>query len=96
MSLTEQFQQAQVEVKKLPSRPSNDELLELYSLYKQATQGDVSGKRPSMMDITGRAKYDAWAKKKGMNQEDAMQKYVDYVAELQAKYIKNWQNRRSL
>lgn len=58
-------------------RPSNELKLEFYGLYKQATEGDVSGKRPGMMDFVGRAKYDAWAALKGTSPEEAMQRYVD-------------------
>ena len=59
-----------------------DELLELYAFYKQATVGDVSGSRPGMFDLKGRAKYDAWAKKKGLGRDAAMQGYADLVDEL--------------
>jgi len=58
-------------------KPSNEMKLEFYALYKQGTEGDVSGKRPGMMDFVGRAKYDAWEKCKGMSSDDAMQKYID-------------------
>ncbi|QSP95376.1 acyl-CoA-binding protein [Marinobacter salinisoli] len=58
-------------------QPSNEMKLEFYALYKQATEGDVSGKRPGMMDFVGRAKYDAWEKLKGLSKEDAMQQYID-------------------
>ncbi|MGO1461464.1 MAG: acyl-CoA-binding protein [Marinobacter sp.] len=58
-------------------QPSNETKLEFYALYKQGTEGDVSGKRPSMMDFVGRAKHDAWEKCKGMSKDDAMQKYID-------------------
>jgi len=58
-------------------KPSNEMKLEFYALYKQATEGDVSGKRPGMMDFVGRAKFDAWEKLKGMSRDDAMQKYID-------------------
>jgi acyl-CoA-binding protein len=58
-----EFEAAQRRVKELTSAPSNDDLLELYALYKQATAGDVAGSRPGMMDFKGRAKWDAWAKK---------------------------------
>lgn len=57
--------------------PSNDLKLEFYALYKQATEGDVSGKRPGMMDFVGRAKFDAREKVKGMSREEAMQRYID-------------------
>ncbi len=58
-------------------KPSNELKLEFYGLYKQATEGDVSGKRPGMMDFVGRAKYDAWEKLKGTSKEQAMQQYID-------------------
>ncbi|EON91813.1 acyl-coA-binding protein, ACBP [Marinobacter lipolyticus SM19] len=57
--------------------PSNEMKLEFYALYKQATEGDASGKRPGMMDFVGRAKYDAWAELKGTSSDEAMQKYID-------------------
>lgn len=76
------FAQAAADSKNLAARPDNDTLLQLYSLYKQATDGDVSGKRPGMMDFVGRAKYDAWAALKGTGAETAMQKYVDLVESL--------------
>ena len=83
MALNEEFQKASEEVKNLSQRPSNDQLLELYALYKQGSEGDVSGKRPGLLDIKGRAKYDAWSKKAGMSSEEAMQAYVNYVRDLQ-------------
>ena len=62
-----------------PIKPSNEEKLQMYALYRQATDGDVSGKRPGMLDPVGRFKYDAWAKLKGMSSEEAMKQYVDQV-----------------
>ena len=82
MADQQEFEQAQQDVKTLKSRPSNDDLLFLYAHYKQGSEGDVSGKRPGMLDPVNRAKYDAWAKLKGLSREDAMQKYVDRVREL--------------
>lgn len=76
------FEKAQVDVKTLTKRPSNDDLLFLYAYYKQAAEGDVKGSRPGMLDMVGRAKYDAWAKLKGTSSNDAMQKYVDKVGAL--------------
>ncbi|SFL88455.1 acyl-CoA-binding protein [Marinobacter zhejiangensis] len=64
------------------TKPSNELKLEFYALYKQATEGDVNGKRPGMMDFVGRAKYDAWEKVKGMSADDAMQKYIDRLGAL--------------
>ena len=80
--LKAQFKKASEEVQDLSSRPGNDVLLKLYALFKQATEGDVQGKRPGMMDIKGRAKFDAWAAIEGMSTEDAMQEYVDLVESL--------------
>ncbi|MFP5440384.1 MAG: acyl-CoA-binding protein [Gammaproteobacteria bacterium] len=82
MSLQQSFDQAQKDVKTLTKRPSNDDMLALYSLYKQGSEGDVKGSRPGMLDVVGRAKYDAWAKLKGTSKDAAMQKYVDKVTAL--------------
>lgn len=76
------FETAREEVQTLAERPDNDTLLALYSLYKQGTLGDVQGKRPGMLDFVGRAKYDAWAARKGASLEAAMQEYVDLVERL--------------
>ena len=84
MSIEEQFEDAQQRVKKLSSRPSNDVLLDLYSLYKQASAGDVTGKRPGMMDFAGRAKWDAWKKRAGTTSAEAMQAYIDLIDRLGA------------
>ncbi|OZC46742.1 acyl-CoA-binding protein [Rhodococcus sp. RS1C4] len=80
--LDQSFQQAQVDVKTLTSKPSNDDLLSLYSLYKQGSNGDVTGKRPGRLDMVNRAKYDAWAKLEGTSQDSAKQSYVDLVGKL--------------
>ena len=85
MSLDAKFDDAQKRVKELKSAPGNDVLLELYALYKQGTSGDVTGSRPGMMDFKGRAKYDAWAQRKGMSKNDAMEKYVALVDKLAGK-----------
>jgi acyl-CoA-binding protein len=77
------FDEAQQRVKSLARRPSNQKLLELYGLYKQATQGDVTGKRPGMLDPVGRAKHDAWAARKGASRDEARRKYVSLVDELE-------------
>ncbi len=76
-----EFEEALERVKRLPEQPPQV-LLELYGLYKQATEGDVSGKRPGMFDLRGRAKYDAWTARKGMSREQAMDEYVRVVERL--------------
>ena len=80
------FESAQVRVKKLKKTPSPGELLELYALYKQGTSGDVQGKRPGMLDVKGRAKYDAWSKKSGVSAEEAQTAYVKLVVEFEGRY----------
>jgi acyl-CoA-binding protein len=82
MSLTEQFETAVADSKKLSERPDNNTMLQMYALYKQATSGDVEGKRPGMMDMINRAKYDAWAAIKGKSKEEAMQEYIDTIEDL--------------
>jgi diazepam-binding inhibitor (GABA receptor modulator, acyl-CoA-binding protein) len=82
MSLQEQFDQAQLASKNLPERPDNMTLLKIYALYKQATAGDASGKRPGFSDMVGRAKWDAWDALKGSPQPDAMQQYIDLIDSL--------------
>lgn len=83
--LATKFQDAAERVKKLPSRPSNEDLLALYALYKQATAGDVTGSRPGMLQFEARAKYDAWAGKKGLSKDAAMTQYVALVDRLAAR-----------
>ena len=80
MALTDDFSAAQVRVKQLSRTPDSGELLELYALYKQATVGDATGSRPGMMDIKGRAKFDAWAARKGTSKDAAMEQYIALVA----------------
>lgn len=81
-TLEQQFAAAQAEVQNLSERPDNDTLLELYSFYKQATEGDVTGDKPSPFDFKARAKYDAWESRKGMSREVAMKAYVRLVEHL--------------
>lgn len=80
--LKTRFESAAKEAQSLNKRPDNDTMLLLYALYKQATMGDVSGKRPGFTDMVGRAKFDAWSKMKGQSKEAAMQSYIDLVAKL--------------
>ena len=76
------FEKASVDVKGLSKKPDNNTLLKLYALYKQGTDGDVSGKRPGMTNIKGRAKFDAWGKEKGKSNDDAMEEYIKLVQSL--------------
>jgi len=82
MTLQEQFEKAVIESKQLPSKPSNDILLKIYSLYKQATQGDVSGEKPNGFDFVNLAKYSAWEHLKGKDSEEAKQEYINLIESL--------------
>ena len=81
-ALKKQFEAAVADSKKLAERPSSDVLLQLYALYKQATEGDVEGKRPGFTDMVGRAKYDAWAAVKGTANDGGMTRYIELVNSL--------------
>lgn len=76
------FDKAVAESKTLPEKPDNMTLLKIYALYKQATAGDVDGKRPGFTDMVGRAKWDAWNELKGKGSEAAMQEYIDLIESL--------------
>jgi acyl-CoA-binding protein len=82
MTLQAQFEQAQADSKNLSERPDNMTLLRIYALYKQASIGDAQGERPGFSDMVGRAKWDAWNALKGTSHKEAMQQYVDLIAEL--------------
>jgi diazepam-binding inhibitor (GABA receptor modulator, acyl-CoA-binding protein) len=86
MALEEDFAAAQTRVRTLARTPDSAELLELYALYKQGTTGDVQGSRPGMLDFKGRAKFDAWATKKGVAKDRAQSAYVELVTKLTLKY----------
>lgn len=76
------FETAINRVKELDNRPGDDEMLQLYGLYKQATVGDVNTECPSFWDLTGKAKWNAWNSYKGLTKEDAQSKYVSLVESL--------------
>jgi acyl-CoA-binding protein len=83
MDIKEQFEKATTDSKSLSEKPDNDILLQLYSLYKQSTEGDVSGEAPSNpFDFVNKAKYEAWASLKGKTSAESMQQYVDLVNKL--------------
>jgi len=82
-TIKDQFADAKARVETLKTRPSNEQLLDLYGLFKQATEGDVAGSRPGLLDLKGRAKFDAWTKRKGTSKDEAMKGYVALVARLE-------------
>lgn len=81
-SMQDAFERAASDAQRLPKRPDNTTLLRLYALYKQGTEGDVTGERPGGFDFVGAAKYDAWAGLRGTAREDAQRQYVALVESL--------------
>ena len=80
--LKSRFEDAIAQSKKLSERPDNTTLLKIYGLYKQATTGDVTDKKPGFSDMFGRAKWDAWNSCKGTDSDAAMQQYIDLIESL--------------
>ncbi len=77
--LKARFDQAVADSKQLPEKPDNMTLLKIYALFKQASVGEVDGKRPGFTDMVGRAKWDAWNGLKGTPADQAMQDYIDLI-----------------
>jgi acyl-CoA-binding protein len=85
LDIKELFEKAVADSKTLPEKPGNDILLQMYSLYKQGSSGDISGDPPSNpFDFVAKAKYDAWAALKGKSSTDAMTEYIDLVNKLKS------------
>ena len=80
--LNTQFEASVALSKSLSERPDNPTLLKIYALYKQATEGDNEEAKPGFADIVARAKWDAWKKLEGTTNDEAMQQYIDLIAEL--------------
>ncbi|CAN5396714.1 acyl-CoA-binding protein [soil metagenome] len=81
-SIDASFKQAAIDVNALDEAPDNLVKLRLYALFKQAQNGDATGERPGMSDFVARAKWDAWAERRGMSADDAKQAYVELVESL--------------
>jgi len=80
------FEQAAADVRKLTKRPTDEEALLIYGLYKQATVGDINISQPWAVQMEARSKWDAWNANKGMSQEEAKEKYITAANQLIAKY----------
>jgi diazepam-binding inhibitor (GABA receptor modulating acyl-CoA-binding protein) len=80
--LNAKFEAATAESKNLSERPDNATLLKIYALYKQASAGDNTDKKPGFSDMVARAKWDAWNKLTGTSSDDAKQQYVDLIESL--------------
>ncbi|MGH8805987.1 MAG: acyl-CoA-binding protein [Polaromonas sp.] len=76
------FDKAMLDSKNLSERPDNATLLKIYALYKQGSAGDNTEKKPGFSEMVARAKWEAWNNLKGTSQDDAMQQYIDLIAEL--------------
>jgi acyl-CoA-binding protein len=86
MDLKKEFEEAAEKSKNMSRRPTNEELLRLYALYKQGSEGDVTGERPGGFDFKGIAKYDSWEELKGMSQDKAKEEYIAFVNKLLQQY----------
>lgn len=86
MDIQQQFEASVARSKTLSRRPSNEELLELYALFKQATEGDVTGDRPGGFDFKAIAKFDAWSDQRGKEKDRAMKDYIALMERLQQQY----------
>ena len=96
MNLQEQFQNAVADSKSLSEKPSNETLLQLYSLYKQSTEGDVNTDPPSNpFDFVNKAKFEAWSNLKGKTKEEAMQEYINLVDRLKTNWFYDQNNKIS-
>lgn len=84
--LEQKFNAAAEDVKAFTKRPSDEELLEIYALFKQGTVGDNDTDKPGLLDFKGKAKWQAWLNKKGLTKAEAQQKYIDLAATLVEKY----------
>ena len=84
MASTDDLEAAVKRVNALPRSPGTDDMLALYGLYKQATVGDVTGGRPGLFDVRGRAKWDAWSSRKGTSTDAARTAYIDLARRLGA------------
>ena len=80
--LSDRFEASVAQSKNLSERPDNPTLLKIYALYKQASGGDNAEPKPSFSDMVNRAKWDAWSKLKGTDQDTARQQYIDLIASL--------------
>ncbi len=84
MELKQLFEKAVADSKLLPKKPATDILLQLYSLYKQATEGDINIDAPkNMFDFVAKAKFGAWEKLKGESKDKCMEDFIKLITKLQ-------------
>ena len=82
----EEFEKAALDVKTLTQRPTDQELLDLYGLYKQGKEGDCNTPAPGYFAFKEKYKWDSWNKHKGKSKEEAQKLYIDFVKGLKGKY----------
>lgn len=82
MDIDQGFEQAVADSKTLSSKPSTETLLKLYSLYKQATEGDLNIPEPGAFDFVAKAKYESWMSLKGKSKDEAKKDYIDLINKL--------------
>ncbi|CAH8382248.1 unnamed protein product [Eruca vesicaria subsp. sativa] len=82
MGLKEDFEEHAEKVRTLTTSPSNEDLLILYGLFKQATVGPVNTSRPGMFSMKERAKWDAWKAVEAKSTDEAMSDYITKVKQL--------------
>ena len=83
----EQFKYIASKVTKLTKKPTIEELLTLYGLYKQATIGNNRTPVPSFLDQKGKFKWNAWSKHSGKSKNVARQEYIEFATSLLQKYM---------
>ncbi|KAG9014034.1 hypothetical protein FRB94_000231 [Tulasnella sp. JGI-2019a] len=86
--MSSKFEKAAAIVQSLPKdgpvKPSQEDQLKFYSLYKQVTIGDCDTTRPGMLDFVGKAKWDAWNEQKGKSKAEAEAEYVSFFKDILA------------
>lgn len=80
------FLNAVNDVKKLSKKPTDEELLKLYGLYKQSLFGDNNTQKPFFFDFKNNSKWNAWEKNRGKSRLKCKKEYFILVNELKNKY----------
>ena len=82
-SLESIFQKYTNLAKMLSGTTNNDDLLYLYSRYKQATIGNCNTEKPkSLFDKKAQRKWESWSSLNQMTKNKAMEEYIIKVKEL--------------
>ena len=63
-------------------RLDNTTIRKVYAYFKQATEGDVSGKRPGILRVRARIKFNSWSSISGISREDAKKAYIELANNL--------------